>query len=171
MNMIMNIKEATYTLIILVFVMGLIVGATWLATTHRTQQQWGVVNTSIGVLYLAGSPQLMAKGYKDKDLYDFAGKGAVGMLFPIYVLKPTHVCFTMRDVKLPLVLIIAQRTDAKSRDFVVHYKVLMQPNASDFCLSDMHLAFTYDVIAIELSPDVAGGIKRGDIITVYSTLP
>ena len=169
-----NIKEATYTLIILVaFVMGLIVGAAWLAATHqlRHQQQWGAVNTSIGVLYLAGSPQLMAEGYKNKDSYDFAGKGAVGMLFPIYTLKPTHVCFTMRDVKLPLVLLIAQRAGAESKDFVVHYKVFMQPNSSEFCLSDMHFTFTYDVIAIELNPDAARGVKRGDIITVYSTLP
>ena len=169
-----NIKEATYTLIILVaFVMGLIVGAVWLAATHqlRSQQQWGVVNTSIGVLYLADSPQLMAEGYKDKDSYDFAGKGAVGMLFPIYTLKPTHVCFTMKDVKLPLVLIIAQRTDAKSNKFIVHYKTFMQLNSSDFCLNDMYFTFKYDVIAIELNPDIARDIERGSIITVYSSLP
>jgi len=165
-----SIKEATYTLIILVvFVMGLIVLAYTLQL--RPQQQWRVVNTSIGVLYLADSPQLMAEGYKNKDSYDFAGKGAVGMLFPIYTLKPTHVCFTMRDVKLPLVLVIAQRTGAKSKDFVVHYKVFMQPNTSDFCLSDMHFTFTYDVIAIELSPDAARSVARGSIITVYSSLP
>jgi uncharacterized membrane protein (UPF0127 family) len=169
--MAISVKHAA--IILIMFAAGYCIGIASLATIQllRPQQQWRAVNTSIGVLYLADSPQLMAEGYKNKDSYDFAGKGAVGMLFPVYTLKPTHVCFTMRDVKLPLVLLIAQRTGARSRDFVVHYKVFMQPSSSDFCLSDMHFTFTYDVIAVELSPDAARGIERGDIITVYSTLP
>jgi uncharacterized membrane protein (UPF0127 family) len=165
--MIISVK---HVVIILIIVAGCIATLAAAQLLRPQLSTWKTVNTSIGILYLADSPRLMAEGYKNKDSYDFANRGAVGMLFPIYMLKPTHVCFTMKDVKLPLVLLIAQRAGA-SRDFVVHYKVFMQPNTSDFCLSDMHFTFTYDVIAVELSPDAARSVARGSIITVYSSLP
>jgi len=72
-----------------------------------------VNNSTVPVrLYYAWNERLMAEGYRNKDSYDFLGKGAVGMLF---IVNYSSVEITMKDVKLPLIAVLYERADSPQK--------------------------------------------------------
>jgi len=124
----------------------------WL-TTPRTTSEWSTINITVAgkniTVYYADTVDKMSEGYKYKSSYDFAGKGAVGILFPLYKLGTTRVCFTMRDVNLDLILVVARRT---SRDYTIEEKIYMPRGSSDTCIDTGNQLLKYETIAIEIDP-------------------
>jgi hypothetical protein len=91
----------------------------------------------------------MSEGYKYKNSYDFAGKDAVGILFPLYRLGTTRVCFTMKDVNLDLILVVARKTHY---DYKIAEKIYMPRGSSDTCIDTASTYIKYETIAIEIDP-------------------
>jgi uncharacterized membrane protein (UPF0127 family) len=82
------------------------------------------------ILYVANTSELRAEGYRYKDSIDFAGKGAVGMIF-LNVINidwreiDKTIVFTMKDVRFPLVLlVVAEKLAAPD---VIIDEVYMEP--------------------------------------------
>lgn len=90
---------------------------------------WGTICLEINgvkaLLYLADTPEKQAEGYRFKNSADFAGKGAVGMLFNLSYQGWGGVTFTMRDVAFPLYLLHVRHVEGLG-DLVVE-AVLMIP--------------------------------------------
>jgi hypothetical protein len=137
------------------------------APSNGTTSEWDVINITVAgrniTVYYADTVDKMSEGYKYKNNYDFSGKGAVGILFPLYKLGTTRVCFTMRDVNLNLILVVARRT---SRDYTIEEKIYMPKGSSDTCIDTSNPLLKYETIAIEIDPSKTDLFPVGTVITL-----
>jgi len=134
---------------------------------HGATSEWSVINITVAgrniTVYYANTADKISEGYKNKDSYDFAGKGAVGILLPLYNLDTTRACFTMRDVKLDLILVVARKTHF---DYKIVEKIYMPRGSSDICIDTGSTYIKYETIAIEIDPSKSHLFPLDAIITL-----
>ena len=130
-----------------------------------TTSEWSTINITVAgkniTVYYADTVDKMSEGYKYKNSYDFAGKGAAGMLFPLHKLDTTRVCFTMKDVDLDLILVVARKVYF---DYKIVEKIYMPRGSSDTCIDTNSTYMKYETIAIEIDPSKSDLFPLGTII-------
>jgi uncharacterized membrane protein (UPF0127 family) len=136
-------------------------------TNITSISKWDTVNITVAgeniTVYYADTVDKMSEGYKNKGSYDFADKGAVGILFPLYKLGTTKVCFTMRDVNLDLILVVARKTHF---EYEIVEKIYMPMGSSDTCIDTYSAYIKYETIAIEIDPSKSDLFPLGAVITL-----